>query len=125
GIKVVELRQSTSQDHHLRIEDVDDMGEAAREAARVPLQGGASVSAAGLRAGGNGVGRKRRARMLEVIGLQARAGNPPLDAAAVAAPTQRTGVLVCLCPGQRIVPPLAAGAARPVEQLAVENETPT
>src|SRR5215470_10959214 len=58
-----------------------------------------------------------------MVGLEARPRHPGLDAALATAPAGWARIFRRFRPGQRIVTPLAAGAPRPVDQLAVDQET--
>src|SRR5256885_5833674 len=60
--------------------------------------------------------------MLGVVALEAGAGKPAFDAAALAAITGRTGPFIGRRPGQRIVSPFARDQVRALEPSAVHDD---
>src|SRR5262245_41256643 len=121
-VEVREARQAATQHDDMRIEDVDHVREAAREPARVPVEGRprGQVSAFGAR-GDLGAGAAL-AGDAGVIGLQAGTRDPGLQAAATPAPAAGTGHLVRGRPRERVMAPLAADAEGAVDRVSTEYQ---
>ena len=124
GHALVELghaRETAAQHDGVRVEDVDDPGQRARQPVAIELHVLGGLGIAGERRLGDVGGAQAAAGALLELTLQAGPAQPGLDAAGAAAVAARAGPLVVARQGQRIVAPFAGDRLRAGERPAVDH----
>ena len=118
----VQPREPAAEHDHVRVEQVHHLRQRACQPVLVALQAGLRqrIAAGGTLADLQGA--RGFAAVIAVVARQARAAEPGLDAAVLAAVARRCGRIAGIGPGQGVVTPFAGQAVRPDQQPAIDDD---
>src|SRR5208282_5811316 len=123
-IQARHLRNASAEYNHVRVENVDELGEAAREAILVALQTCHRRCFSGLAAGDDLFSLQMHLRGALVIGFQACARDERFDAATKPAVAVRPREFFRAHPRQHGVAPFPGNAVAPVMHAAIYGNAP-